>query len=164
MSQPEIVADGTVVTMHYTLKDPQGEVLDSSSGREPLSYLHGASNIVPGLERQLAGKRVGDTVAAEVPPAEGYGERQGPPQPVERSAFPEGSELAPGMQVVAEGPDGKSFPLWIVEVTDDKVMVDANHPLAGVTLHFDVEITELRAASEQEKAHGHPHGPGGHDH
>jgi FKBP-type peptidyl-prolyl cis-trans isomerase SlyD len=164
MSAPEVVESGTVVTMHYTLKDPEGEILDTSSGREPLAYLHGASNIVPGLERQLTGKRVGDSVQAVVPPAEGYGERQGPPQPVERSAFPADAELEPGMQVMAQTKDGQAFPLWIVQVTGEEVLVDANHPLAGVTLHFDVEITSLRHASEEEKAHGHPHGPGGHDH
>ena len=164
MSQAEVVSEGTVVTMHYTLKDGQGEVIDTSSGKEPLAYLHGAKNIVPGLERQLDGKTVGDTVVAEVPPEEGYGERQGPPQPVDRSAFPADAELSPGMQVMAQGPDEKSFPLWIVKVEDDQVLVDANHPLAGVTLHFDVEITGLREASEEEKSHGHPHGPGGHDH
>lgn len=163
MSQAQVVEAGTVVIMHYTLKDPAGVVLDSSSGREPLAYLHGAKNIVPGLERQLAGKRAGDTVSAVVPPEEGYGERQGPPQAIERSAFPEGVELAAGMQVVAHGRDGQSFPLWIVEVADEQIVVDPNHPLAGVTLHFDVEITDVREASEGEKAHGHPHGPGGHD-
>ncbi len=164
MSEPDVVAGGTVVTMHYTLKDPEGEVIDSSSGRDPVAYLHGAQNIVPGLERKLTGKRVGDTLSAEIPPEEAYGERQGDPQPVERSAFPADSELAPGMRVVAQGKDGESFPLWIVDVSEDTVMVDPNHPLAGVTLHFDVEITGLREASEEEKSHGHPHGPGGHEH
>ena len=164
MSESQAIADGTVVTMHYTLKDSEGQVLDTSSGREPLSYLHGASNIVPGLERQLAGKSVGDSFTAEVPSEEGYGERQGPPKQVDRSAFPEDAELAPGMQVMAQSEDGKSFPLWILDVSDDAVVVDTNHPLAGVTLHFDLEITGVRAATEEEKSHGHPHGEGGHHH
>lgn len=165
MSTTEVVTDGTVVTMHYTLKNPEGEVLDTSSGRDPLAYVHGANNIVPGLERQLNDKTVGDTIHAVVPPAEGYGERQGPgPQQVSRSAFPADAQLAPGMQVAARNEDGSTVPLWIVGVAEQEVLIDANHPLAGVTLHFDVEITGLRPATEEEKTHGHPHGPGGQEH
>ena len=156
MSQPESVESGVVVTMHYTLRDPEGEVIDSSSGREPLSYLHGAKNIVPGLERALTGARVGENVKAEIPPEEAYGERQGQPQAIDRSAFPADAEIEPGMQVMAQTTDGQSLPLWIVKVGDDEVLVDANHPLAGVTLHFDVEITGLREASDEEKSAGHP--------
>ena len=165
MSQTDVVADGQVVSMHYTLKNDAGEVLDSSQGREPLAYLHGAHNIVPGLEKQLAGKAVGDSVDAVVPAAEGYGEKDGPgPQPVRKTAFPDGAELSPGMQLLAQGPDGGAIPLWVVEVRDDDVLVDTNHPLAGETLHFAVEIVGLRAASPEEVDHGHPHGPGGHHH
>lgn len=159
------VADKTVVTIHYTLKNSDGDVLDSSVGQDPLSYLHGAGNIVPGLERELTGKNVGDKVAVVVPPAEGYGERQGPePQKVPLSSFPDDAELEAGMQIVASGPNGEMFPLWVVAVADEHALLDHNHPLADVTLHFDVEITDVRAATDEEVEHGHPHGPGGHHH
>jgi FKBP-type peptidyl-prolyl cis-trans isomerase SlyD len=156
----DIVQDGMIVQFHYTLKNDTGELIDSSTGGDPLSYLHGASNIVPGLERQLAGKAVGDKLDATVPPNEGYGKRQGDgPQAVPRDAFPEEFPVAAGMQFVAQSPEGERFPLWITSVEDDQVYVDRNHPLAGETLHFDVEITGIREATEQEQAHGHPHGP-----
>jgi FKBP-type peptidyl-prolyl cis-trans isomerase SlyD len=159
------IADGMVVSMHYTLTNPDGQVIDSSSDGDPLTYLHGAGNIVPGLEAKLAGAGVGDKVNAVVAPADGYGERSGPePQPVPRDRFPEDADLKPGMQIVAQGPSGEQFALWVVGLKDNDVLLDHNHPLAGVTLHFDVEVTEIRAATDEEKAHGHPHGPGGHDH
>ncbi len=160
-----VVADGLVVSIHYTLKAPDGTLLDSSEGSDPLLYLHGAENIVPGLEKQLTGKAVGDKVVAVVPAAEGYGERTGPePQKVPRTELPADADLIPGMQIIAESGDGQAFPLWIVEADDEHFTVDHNHPLAGVTLHFDVEIAAIRAATDEEKAHGHPHGPDGHDH
>jgi len=156
------VRDGLVVIMHYTLKNAEGEELDSSVGAEPLAYLHGADNIVPGLESALTGKSVGDTVNVVVPPAEGYGERVGEPEQAPKSAFPEGAEIEPGMPVFAEGPNGEPVALWVVEVAEDYVVLDPNHPLAGETLHFDVEIVGIREATEDEMAHGHPHGPDGH--
>ena len=165
MTEPTAVAAGTVVSLHYTLKDKDGEVIDSSDGRDPMAYLHGADNIVPGLEKELLGKSVGDSIETVVPAAEGYGEREGPgPQPIPLSAFPEDAGLKSGMQIAVQGPDGQPMPLWVIDIKDDQVMVDAEHPLAGVNLHFTVEITGLRAASEEEIAHGHPHGPGGHHH
>ncbi len=159
------VEAGKVVTFHYTLRNPGGDVIDTSDGGEPLAYLHGASNIVTGLEAQLAGRAEGDKIAAVVPPREGYGEKSGPgPQAVPREAFPDGVELFVGMQFEAETEDGHDVQLFIVQVGDEAVLVDTNHPLAGVTLHFDVEIVGVRDATDEEKAHGHPHGPGGHDH
>ncbi|MCP4873453.1 MAG: peptidylprolyl isomerase [Proteobacteria bacterium] len=159
------VEAGKVVSFHYTLTNPNGDVLDTSDGDEPLVYLHGAKNIVVGLEAALDGKAVGDKVQTVVPPKEGYGEAEGPgPQGVPRSAFPEGVELSVGMNFEAEADDGSVMLLWIVAIGDDEVMVDGNHPLAGQTLHFDVEILEVRDATDEEKAHGHSHGPGGHDH
>lgn len=144
--------------MHYTLTTPEGQVIDSSAGGTPLTYLHGANNIVPGLEGKLTGHVVGDRIQAIVPPSEGYGERTGPgPQAVPRDRFPAGEELHAGMQILAQGPDGQPFPLWIAKVEQDNVYVDHNHPLAGVTLHFDVEVTGIRAATAEELAHGHPH-------
>ena len=165
MTTQAAVADGQIVTIHYTLKNDAGETLDSSSGGEPLSYLHGADNIVPGLERELTGRQTGDKLTVVVQPEDGYGTREGPePQPVPRSAFPDDAELRAGMQILAQGPSGDPFPLWLVSVSEDHVLVDQNHPLAGVTLHFEVEITGIRAATDEEKSHGHPHGPGGHHH
>ena len=165
MSETLLVGEGTVVTMHYTLKNSEGELIDQSSEEKPLAYLHGAKNIVPGLERELTGKSSGDKLSVVVPAADGYGEPMGPgPQEIPRDAFPEDAELHAGMQFIAQGPDGQAFPLWIVKISDETILVDANHPLAGVALHFDVEITGVRAASDEEIAHGHPHGPGGHSH
>lgn len=159
------IQDGKVVAFHYTLTTPEGIVVDSSAGRDPLVYLQGAGNIVPGLERQLAGRTIGDRFDAVVDPEEGYGPRRfGPPQAVPRDAFPEGAEIEEGMQVGAQGPDGEMIPLWVARVEDDTIWLDRNHPLAGVTLHFAVEIVGIRDASENELAHGHPHGPGGHHH
>ena len=165
MTTPTTVADNTVVSFHYTLKNAEGELLDSSDGNEPMAYLHGASNIVPGLERELTGKAVGDELSVVVAPTDGYGVRQGPePQKVPLTAFPDDADLFPGMQLLASGPNDEVFPLWVVSVGDDHAVLDHNHPLADVTLHFDVKITEIRAASDEEIEHGHPHGPGGHHH
>ena len=159
------IANGHVVTMHYTLKNERGEVLDSSEGQDPLAYLHGAGNIVPGLEAQLAGKAVGSKLDAVVAPVDGYGEKTGPgPQPVSRSQFPRGMEIEEGMVFTAEDENGDQTPVWISAVEGDMVMVDRDHPLAGVTLHFSVEVVAIRDATTEELAHGHPHGPDGHDH
>lgn len=154
-----------VIVFHYTLTDDEGEVVESSKGGHPLAYLQGKGQIVPGLEKAMAGKVGGDSFKVDVAPEEGYGLKEGPgPQPVERTAFPEDAELHEGMMFAAEMPDGSQMPLWVTEVSDDKVMVDSNHPLAGETLHFDVEVVEVRDASDEELAHGHAHGPGGHQH
>lgn len=159
------IEDDKVVLFHYTLTNDQGEVLDSSDGGEPLPYLHGHHNIVPGLERQLAGKAVGDTLTAVVPPAEGYGELQPAMPPVPKGELP--ADIAEGMQLLAELPDGRRVPLWVEAVGETEVTLTRNHPLAGVTLTFAVEIMGLRDALPVELEHGHPHGPdglGGHDH
>ena len=164
--QSTVVADDKVVIFHYTLTDEEGDVLDTSDGQEPMAYLHGAGNIVPGLESQMTGKKVGDAFKAEVAPEDGYGEVQGPgPQPVDRSAFPEGAEIHEGMMFAAQMPDGTQMPLWVVEISDDTIMVDNNHPLAGEKLFFDVKIEGIRDANADELEHGHPHGiDGTHSH
>jgi len=165
MNQPILIADGKVVTLHYTLRDDKNEIIESSVGSEPMLYLHGAGNIVPGLEKELNGKGVGFKAKVTVPPAEAYGERvDEPPQSVPRTAFPAHVELEPGMSLLARGPDNQQVPIWIVAVQGDKILVESQHPLAGVSLHFEVEIVAVRDATADELEHGHPHGPDGHGH
>lgn len=152
------IASGSAVSIHYTLTNDAGETLDSSAGSSPLEYLHGAGNIVPGLERALEGKSAGDQVAVRVPPEDGYGEPSGiPASPVPRSSFPEGADLQPGMAVRAETDDGPMM-LWLKDVTDEAVTLSPDHPLAGVALNFSVEVVSVRDATEEEKAHGHVQG------
>jgi FKBP-type peptidyl-prolyl cis-trans isomerase SlyD len=157
----EQAATGKVVSIHYTLTSSQGQVLDRS-GDEPLSYLHGAENIVPGLEKQIQGHGEGDKFQAVVPPEEAYGERRGDAQKqVPRDAFPEDVEVEPGMQFAAQGPDGGMIPLWVMAVDDGQVTVDLNHPLAGETLTFDIEVVGVRDATAEEQEQGQVHGAGG---
>jgi FKBP-type peptidyl-prolyl cis-trans isomerase SlyD len=158
------IAKNKVVKIKYVLRDGAGETLDES-GDEPLEYLHGAHNIVPGLEKQLEGKTVGDKLTAVVPPEEGYGPRHKvKPQQIPRSKFPPDAELEKGMGFTMRTDDGRRVPVWIAKIQGPTVYVDPNHPLAGETLHFDVEVVDVRDANEEEVAHGHPHGPGGHHH
>jgi FKBP-type peptidyl-prolyl cis-trans isomerase SlyD len=149
------------VTINYTLKDDQGLVIDSSDGRAPLTYLHGAGNIVPGLEKALDGKQVGDTIAAVVTPDEGYGPydaRQIRNIPLRK--LPEG-KVEVGMRYQIQTDSGHLVAM-VTAVRGDYATVDANHPLAGKTLHFDVKVVEIRDATPEELTHGHVHGPGGH--
>jgi FKBP-type peptidyl-prolyl cis-trans isomerase SlyD len=153
-----------VVTLHYTLRDEQGTVIDSSSGRGPLSYIHGKGNIIPGLEQALAGRVAGDKLDVTVAPDQGYGRRdERLVQIVPRTKFSELSEITPGMQVRSNGPKGPRM-MTVMRVERDFVTVDANHPLAGRTLHFSLEVEEVRKATHEEVSHGHAHGPGGHHH
>ena len=154
-----------VVTIHYTLRDEKGQIIDSSRGGDPLDYLHGHGGIVPGLERALNGKGVGEVVQISVLPKDGYGEPVGPgPRSVPRDAFPDDVDLEVGMQFFAPGPKGKPIPVWVTSVHADHVHVDVNHPLAGATLHFDVEVMAIRDATADELSHGHAHGHDGHHH
>lgn len=151
MSDVAEIAHDCMVAFHYTLTGADGEVIDTSDGGDPLEYLHGAGHIVPGLERELAGKAVGDHFNVEVAPADGYGEREDyPPQAVPRSAFPPGMPLQPGMSFIGQDPHGNHVPLWIVAVEDDKVFLDDQHPMAGKTLYFDVEVVSIRRATADE--------------
>jgi FKBP-type peptidyl-prolyl cis-trans isomerase SlyD len=153
-----------VVTFHYTLRDGQGTVIDSSGGRAPLSYLHGKGNIIPGLEQALVGKVAGDKLDVTVQPEQGYGRRdERLVQIVARNLFGEVADLKPGMQVRASGPQGARL-VNVVTVDRDFVTVDGNHPLAGRTLYFSVEVAEVRKATHEEVSHGHVHGPAGHAH
>ena len=160
-----MIKHNSVVTMHYKLKDAQGEQLDSSEGQEPLVYLHGAGNIIIGLEEQLLGKAVGDNVSAVVSAEKGYGEPvEALVQVVPKEAFgDEVDKVAVGMRFQAETEQGP-VPVVVTAVEDTTVTVDGNHPLAGKELHFDVTITEIREATSEEIEHGHVHGPGGHEH
>jgi FKBP-type peptidyl-prolyl cis-trans isomerase SlyD len=158
------IANGTVVGIDYKLHLGDGEIVDQSEG-EPLSYLHGEGQIVPGLEQALEGLDVGDQKQVVVSPADGYGEHDARGvQEVSRQAFPADFKPEPGMQLVAEAPNGEPVQFVVKEVRADTVLVDFNHPLAGETLHFDVTVREVRAATEDELAHGHAHGPEGHEH
>jgi FKBP-type peptidyl-prolyl cis-trans isomerase SlyD len=153
-----------VVTIHYTLTNDAGEVLDSSRGADPLAYLHGAGNIIPGLENALAGKRAGDKLTVRVEPAQGYGERDDRlVQSVPRRAFQGIADIQPGMTFHAESSNGP-MRVTVTRVAGDMVTVDGNHPLAGEHLNFDVEVADVRAATDEELSHGHVHGPGGHQH
>jgi FKBP-type peptidyl-prolyl cis-trans isomerase SlyD len=160
-----VVGANKVVGFHYTLMNTKGAQLESSHGGEPMTYLHGAENIVPGLERQMEGKTIGDKFEAKIPPEEGYGVRdERAAQAVPRNSFPTDVEIEVGAQFTAEGPDGSIMPVWVTAVDKDSVHIDRNHPLAGETLHFKIELVSIRDASKEEVAHGHPHGPGGHHH
>lgn len=158
------IAERTVASFHYTLTDEAGRVIDSSSGHGPLTYLHGAGNIVPGLEKAMLGRSVGDAFDVVVAPEEGYGEpNEMLVQVVPRAAFQGVDELAVGMEFQAHTPQGP-MSVAIAKIEGDEITVDGNHPLAGRTLHFAIEVTDVREASLEEVMHGHVHGEGGHHH
>jgi FKBP-type peptidyl-prolyl cis-trans isomerase SlyD len=158
------IGDGKVVLIHYTLRDAQGAVLGSSDGGNPITYLHGKGGIVPGLEEALTGKVAGDRIDVVVAPEKGYGLRdERLVQMIPRDRFPNSGSLAAGQQFHADGPHGGRL-LTLTQVEKDLVTVDGNHPLAGKSLHFSVEVTEVRKATRVEVTHGHVHGPGGHKH
>lgn len=150
-----------VVTLAYVLRDDEGEIIDRSEDGSPLLYLHGAMNIVPGLEEQLEGVAQGETITAVVPPEKGYGPRVGEAQEVPRHLFPKDAQLAAGMQVMAHDEQGGQMPFFITGIGEDTVTVDPNHPLAGETLHFEVTVQAVRDATDEEIEHGRPHGPDG---
>ena len=159
------IAEHKVVTIHYKVVDcDSDEVIDSSENGEPMTYLHGARNIIPGLEQALEGKAVGDELEVTVEPADAYGEHHADRvQQVPMAAFQGMEKVEPGMAVTAQTDQGP-INLVITDVSEDEVTVDANHPLAGKSLKFNVSVEDVRDASEEEVAHGHVHGPGGHDH
>jgi len=154
------IAKHKVASIHYTLTDNDGKVLDSSSGREPLLYIQGIGNLIPGMEEGLEGKKQGDKVNLKVSPEKGYGVKSEELiQKVPRSAF--------GDQKIEKGMQFQTNQGGVVTVTNvglSEITVDANHPLAGVELNFAVEVLSIREATEDELAHGHVHGPGGHHH
>jgi FKBP-type peptidyl-prolyl cis-trans isomerase SlyD len=156
------IAQNAVVSIHYTLTNDAGETLDSSAGGDPLAYLHGNGNLIPGLERELAGKQVGDKFSVKVAPADGYGDHdKALIQRVPRRSLRGVKNVHVGMQLQAHTPQGART-VTVTHIAGDMVTIDGNHPLAGQSLNFDVEITDIRIATEEEIAHGHVHGPGGH--
>ncbi|MFP4329163.1 MAG: FKBP-type peptidyl-prolyl cis-trans isomerase [Alkalispirochaetaceae bacterium] len=152
------VEKNKVVSINYTLTDDSGEVLDSSEGGEPLAYLHGQGNLIPGLETELEGKSEGDNFRTAIDPADGYGEyNDALIAEVPRDRFTGVDEINVGMEFQAQTSDGGSQIVRVTEVSDEAVKVDANHPLAGQTLHFDVTVAGVRDATEEELEHGHVH-------
>lgn len=159
------IADKKVVAIDYTLRDDEGTVLDSSEGAQPLAYLHGAANIIPGLENALLGKQANDELDVSVEPEDAYGEYSLElVATLNRSMFQGVDELAPGMQFHASAPDGGMQVVTVRDVDGDDVTVDGNHPLAGQRLHFKVKVISVREATAEELEHGHAHGEGGHHH
>jgi FKBP-type peptidyl-prolyl cis-trans isomerase SlyD len=159
----QIAADA-VVLIHYTLKDDDGKVIDSSAGGEPLAYIQGHGNLVPGLEKALDGKQDGDTVKVSLSPEEGYGTRNAAlVQRVPKRSLQGSGEIRKGMQFRAQTDEGLRV-FTVTAIVGDMISLDGNHPLADQTLNFDVEVVSVRAATEEELEHGHVHGVGGHHH
>jgi FKBP-type peptidyl-prolyl cis-trans isomerase SlyD len=156
------VAKDRIVSLEYRLHLGDGATVDQSAPGEPLAYLHGRGQIVPGLEGELEGMSAGESKQVMVPPSKGYGEHDARGiQVVPRAMFPPNAPLQVGMTLTAQSEEGDMMPITIRELKDDSVVVDLNHPLAGKTLHFDVTVREVRDASAEELEHGHAHGPGG---
>jgi len=159
------VTKHTVVTLDYTLKDTEGTVLDSSRDGEPLAYVHGLGNIIPGLEEALEGLAAGESLEVSVAPEKAYGQlRDELRQVVPRDRFDTDEAIDVGMMFHTPTPDGGMSVVRVVAVDPGSVTIDGNHPLAGMTLHFAVTVTEVREATAEEIDHGHVHGPGGHHH
>lgn len=161
------IGDNSVVSIDYTLTDPDGEVLDSSAEEGPLTYLHGVGEIVPGLEKALAGREKGDAFKVVIPPEDGYGpssEQNHVRVPL--ADLPDDVQPEEGMEFEATGPDGEVMHFWVEGVEGEEVILSLDHPLAGVTLHFDVTVNDVREATADELEHEHAHGPGtsGHHH
>jgi FKBP-type peptidyl-prolyl cis-trans isomerase SlyD len=158
-----MIGNNSVVGINYTLTNDAGEVMDSSEGRGPLVYLHGAHNLIPGLEAQLTGKTVGASFKATIAPADAYGESDPALlQTLPREMFRGVDNIEVGMGFTAQGPQGQQH-IVVTAVEGDQVTIDGNHPMAGKTLHFDVEVVSVREATEEEIDHGHVH-DGSHDH
>lgn len=150
---------GMVVSLQYTLTDPKGEVLESTVGEEPLEYLHGYGEIVPGLERALEGAEIGFNKKITVKSADAYGDRdESAIFEAPKDDLPDGLEV--GEEIFAESPDGEPMEFTVVKLTETGAMLDPNHPLAGLDLTFDIEIKGMRQATPEELEHGHSHGAG----
>lgn len=158
------IAARKVVSLHYTLRGEDGDLIDQATPDEPFAYIHGTGSIIPGLEKALEGKSAGDKLSVSVAPEDGYGVRDDEQvQVAPRSAFHGVDHIEPGMQFQAQTEQGMQL-VTVVAVENDEVVLDGNHPLAGQTLCFDVEVAHIRDATEEELDHGHVHGPDGHHH
>ncbi len=158
------ISKNKVVTLKYRLTDDDGDLIDESTDAEPMAYIHGVGNLIPGLEAALEGKQKGDALKVTVNPDEGFGDRNDElTRVVSRTVFDFVEELEVGMQFQTDGGQGMEV-VTIVGIEGDQVTVDGNHPLAGVTLSFDVSVLDVRDATQEELSHGHVHGPGGHHH
>ena len=152
-----MIGKNAVVSINYTLTNDAGEVMDTSEGREPLTYLHGANNLIPGLEKEMEGQTSGQSFKVTIPPAEAYGESNPELiQTLSKDMFKGVDKVEPGMGFTAQGPQGEQH-IVVTAVDGDQVTIDANHPMAGKTLHFAVEIVSVRDASAEEVEHGHVH-------
>jgi FKBP-type peptidyl-prolyl cis-trans isomerase SlyD len=159
-----IITQDQVVSIHYTLKNEAGGIIDRSADGEPLTYLHGHGNLIPGLERELTGKSTGDRLEVRIAPADGYGEYDRQlVQRVPRRSLKGIASLQVGMQLHAQTPQGPRA-VTVTQLSGDMVTLDGNHPLAGQTLFFEVDVAAVRAATAEELSHGHVHGPGGDHH
>lgn len=158
------IQNNSVVKIHYTLKNDAGDVLDSSEGKEPLMYMHGHQNIIPGLENALTDKQAGDSLNVSIEPEDAYGVRSDEAiQQIPREALANIPNLEVGMQLHAQSPEG-TMAVTVKDIAEDVVTLDANHPLAGERLHFAVTVDSVRAATDSELSHGHAHGGDGHHH
>jgi FKBP-type peptidyl-prolyl cis-trans isomerase SlyD len=165
MSVSEVIRDNKVVDLAFTLKGDDGKILDQAEKDDPFTYLHGAEQVVPGLEVGLEGLKIGDKKKVVVSAAEGYGEMDSRLKvTASRSQFPKDVEIEVGLQFETETPDGEEIVFTVCAIEGDQVTVDGNHPLAGQTLHFEVEVLKIRDATADELEHGHAHGPEGHEH
>jgi len=152
------ITKNAVATLEYTLTDDAGELIDTSEGDTPLIYIHGTDSLIPRLETELDGKAVGDELKVHLKPEDAYGERDDEMlQTMPRTDLPEDVELEVGMQFQAESDDGIHI-VSVAAIVGDDVVIDANHPLAGVALNFDVKVIEVREATSEELEHGHVHG------
>lgn len=160
-----LIGQNSVVSVNYKLTDDAGKVLDSSDGSKPMVYLHGAGNIIPGLEKALAGKAEGDALKVRIEPAEAYGELiPDGIKTIEKAAFEGVESVEAGMVFEAKAPDGATQEIVVVKVDGDAVTIDTNHPLAGVALNFDINVVSVRDATKEELEHGHSHDGDGHSH
>lgn len=158
------ITDNKVVTIDYTLKDDAGNIIDQSENGQ-FMYLHGARNIIPGLETALTGNKAGVELNITVAPADGYGERdESMLQVVSKDMFESADQISVGQQFHAQGPAGEVMTITVMEINGDQITIDGNHPLAGIQLTFAVAVVDVRDATDEEMEHGHAHGPDGHHH
>lgn len=157
--------ENKVVSIRYTLKDEKGEILDQTTKEQPFAFLSGQNQILPNLEKKISDMVIGSQQKVVLSAEQGYGKyREDAVKQVKRSDFPEKIELQEGQRFMADLGEGKHQPFFVKSVSENDVTIDFNHPLAGVTLEFDIELLDIRDATDEEIMHGHVHGPGGHQH